>query len=125
MFPLSHMLKSFVRVGTLKVIDADGKTHVFVGTAPGPDVTMRLTDRSLYYYRNGVNTLAVKAFVPTSVIALSLALIPTFSRIAPFGWFIGAALGAVAYYVIARGRLPILPGDRLEARRVDEESGTA
>ncbi|MBM6594562.1 SAM-dependent methyltransferase [Microvirga pudoricolor] len=49
MFPLSHMLKSFVRVGTLKVIDADGKTHVFGGTAPGPDVTMRLTDRSLYH----------------------------------------------------------------------------
>ena len=29
MFPLSHMLKSFVRTGTLKVVDADGKTHIF------------------------------------------------------------------------------------------------
>ena len=48
MFPLSHMLRSFVRVGTLKVIDADGKVHVFAG-APGPQVTMRLTDRSLYH----------------------------------------------------------------------------
>ena len=47
MFPLSHMLTSFVRIGTLKVIDADGRTHVFAGT-PGPSVTMRLTDRSLY-----------------------------------------------------------------------------
>ena len=47
MFPLSHMLKSFVRTGTLKVIDADGQTHVFAG-APGPDVTMRLTDPTLY-----------------------------------------------------------------------------
>src|SRR5262245_59585376 len=47
MFPLSHMLKSFVRIGTLKVIDAGGRTHVFAGT-PGPSVTMRLTDRSLY-----------------------------------------------------------------------------
>jgi cyclopropane-fatty-acyl-phospholipid synthase len=47
MFPLSHMLKSFVRTGTLKVIDASGRTHVFAG-APGPNVTMRLTDRSLY-----------------------------------------------------------------------------
>ena len=44
MFPLSHMLKSFVRTGTLKVIDADGKTHVFAGKPGGPDVTMRLTD---------------------------------------------------------------------------------
>ena len=47
MFPLSHMLTSFVRIGTLKVIDADGRTHVFAGT-PGPSVIMRLTDRSLY-----------------------------------------------------------------------------
>jgi cyclopropane-fatty-acyl-phospholipid synthase len=47
MFPLSHMLKSFVRVGRLEVIDADGRSQVFSG-APGPSVTMRLTDRSLY-----------------------------------------------------------------------------
>jgi cyclopropane-fatty-acyl-phospholipid synthase len=40
-------LKSFVRTGTLKVIDADGKTHIFGGT-PGPEVTMRLTDPTLY-----------------------------------------------------------------------------
>ncbi|HKH95449.1 MAG TPA: cyclopropane-fatty-acyl-phospholipid synthase family protein [Beijerinckiaceae bacterium] len=47
MFPLSHMLTSFVRVGTLKVIDAEGSTHVF-GGSPGPSATMKLTDRSLY-----------------------------------------------------------------------------
>jgi cyclopropane-fatty-acyl-phospholipid synthase len=47
MFPLSHMLKSFVRVGELVVIDADGRSHVFSGS-PGPRVTMRLSDRSLY-----------------------------------------------------------------------------
>ena len=47
MFPLSHMLNFFVRVGALTVIDADGASHVFGGT-PGPTVTMRLTDRSLY-----------------------------------------------------------------------------
>jgi cyclopropane-fatty-acyl-phospholipid synthase len=47
MFPLSHMLRSFVRVGTLRVIDADGNKHVFAG-APGPEVTMHLRDRSLY-----------------------------------------------------------------------------
>jgi cyclopropane-fatty-acyl-phospholipid synthase len=41
------MLKSFIRTGTLKVIDADGKTHIFAGT-PGPEVTMRLTDPTLY-----------------------------------------------------------------------------
>ncbi len=47
MFPLSNMLEAFVRVGTLKVIDAEGRTHVFAG-APGPQVTMRLTDPTLY-----------------------------------------------------------------------------
>ncbi|MDP6342512.1 MAG: cyclopropane-fatty-acyl-phospholipid synthase family protein, partial [Alphaproteobacteria bacterium] len=47
MFPLSHMMKSFVRVGTLRVIDANGREHVFAGT-PGPEVTMRLSDPSLY-----------------------------------------------------------------------------
>jgi cyclopropane-fatty-acyl-phospholipid synthase len=48
MFPLSHMLKSFVRVGTLKVIDAESRVHIFGGRQPGPQVTMRLTDPTLY-----------------------------------------------------------------------------
>ena len=39
MFPLSHMMKSFVRVGTLKMIDARGNVHVFAGE-PGPNVTI-------------------------------------------------------------------------------------
>jgi cyclopropane-fatty-acyl-phospholipid synthase len=47
MFPLSHMMKSFIRKGRLTVIDADGKRHVFAGM-PGPEVTMRLTDKALY-----------------------------------------------------------------------------
>jgi cyclopropane-fatty-acyl-phospholipid synthase len=47
MFPLSHMMKSFIRKGRLTVIDADGKRHEFSGT-PGPEVTMRLMDKKLY-----------------------------------------------------------------------------
>ncbi|SFB63422.1 cyclopropane-fatty-acyl-phospholipid synthase [Rhizobium sp. NFR07] len=47
MFPLSHMMKSFIRKGRLTVIDADGQRHVFSGT-PGLEVTMRLTDKRLY-----------------------------------------------------------------------------
>ncbi len=47
MFPLSAMLESFVKVGSLEVIDAKGRSHVFAG-APGPSVSMRLTDPSLY-----------------------------------------------------------------------------
>jgi cyclopropane-fatty-acyl-phospholipid synthase len=48
MFPLSHMLRSFVRTGTLKLIDAEGRAHVFAGK-PGPSATMQLTDPRLYY----------------------------------------------------------------------------
>lgn len=48
MFPLSKMLASFVKVGTLNVTDAEGKTHVFGGVKPGPVANMRLTDASLY-----------------------------------------------------------------------------
>ncbi len=48
MFPLSLMLRPFVRVGSLDVVDASGATHRFGGTAPGPSVTMKLSDPTLY-----------------------------------------------------------------------------
>ncbi len=52
MFPLSMLLRSFIRTGSLTVIDASGAKHVFgnPGASGGgaPDVTMRLTDASLY-----------------------------------------------------------------------------
>jgi cyclopropane-fatty-acyl-phospholipid synthase len=43
------MLASVVRKGKLTVIDADAKTHVFGEGRDGPDITMRLHDRSLYW----------------------------------------------------------------------------
>src|SRR5687767_4560731 len=46
MFLLSHLLRRFVRVGTLRVIDAGGKLRVFAG-APGPVVTARFHSRLL------------------------------------------------------------------------------
>ena len=48
MFPLSVLLSKFIRKGTLTVLDAGGHTHVFGGFAPGPSVTMKLTDAALY-----------------------------------------------------------------------------
>lgn len=48
MFPLSHMLASFVKKGRLTAIGHDGKTLVFGGKLPGPDVTMKITDPALY-----------------------------------------------------------------------------
>lgn len=47
MFPLSSLLQSFVKVGRLTVIDASGRAHVYAG-APGLDVTMQLSDATLY-----------------------------------------------------------------------------
>ena len=67
--------------------------------------------RSLYFYSGGVNPLAIAAFVPSAFISLSLALIPAFSLVAPFGWFIGAAISAVLYFGIARGRVAVVPSD--------------
>jgi len=48
MFPLSHMLRSFVRNGSLTVTDADGVQHVHSG-GPGPAARMQISDRSLYH----------------------------------------------------------------------------
>jgi cyclopropane-fatty-acyl-phospholipid synthase len=42
------LFKSLMKWGTLRVIDARGKTHVYSGT-PGPEVTVRLHDSSLHY----------------------------------------------------------------------------
>ncbi len=52
MFPLSNMLRSFIKVGSLTVIDAEGRSHTFgdaAATGAGaPNVTMKLTDPALY-----------------------------------------------------------------------------
>jgi cyclopropane-fatty-acyl-phospholipid synthase len=44
---LAHLLGTFVRIGTLSLIDAHGRVHVF-GGAPGPLVTLRLHDKRLH-----------------------------------------------------------------------------
>ena len=48
MWLLSNLLRKFIRTGTLRLIDADGRAHLFGGAAPGPAVTVRLHDRALY-----------------------------------------------------------------------------
>ncbi|HEX7110441.1 MAG TPA: class I SAM-dependent methyltransferase, partial [Aestuariivirga sp.] len=40
-------MQRFVKVGTLTILDVEGKPHVFKGKA-GPEVTIRLRDRKLY-----------------------------------------------------------------------------
>lgn len=48
MWFLSILLRRFVRQGTLRVRDVGGKVHVFGNRLPGPDVSIRLHNRSLY-----------------------------------------------------------------------------
>jgi len=54
-----------------------------------------------YHYRRGYNLRAVWAFVPGAAISVVLALVPAFHAVAGFSWFIGAALAAVLYALIA------------------------
>ena len=64
-----------------------------------------------YWYQRGWNPDALYAFVPGSVIALVFALIPFFSDVAPFSWFIGAGIAGVVYWSVAkRHRTVVMPG---------------
>lgn len=57
-----------------------------------------------YTYTGGVNLRAVVSFLIASAIAAPIALIPTFSTIAPFAWPIGVVIGATAYLIAMRGQ---------------------
>ncbi len=65
------------------------------------DELFRVGEGRPYWYQNGVNLTAVKAFVPTAVVAILVALIPAVHDVAPFSWFIGAVLGAALYAWLA------------------------
>jgi len=45
---LSNLLKKFISKGSLQVIDVDDNRYLFEGKAEGPEVTLRLHDKSLY-----------------------------------------------------------------------------
>lgn len=59
MWLLKHLFQRTVKQGTLRVYDADGDMHEFVGKPEKPIVTMRLHDRKLYHslFLNGKMTL--------------------------------------------------------------------
>lgn len=48
MFPLSSMMKAFVKKGSLTIIDHKRSRHEFRGEPGGPEVTMKISDPSLY-----------------------------------------------------------------------------
>ena len=57
-----------------------------------------------YFYSNGFHRQAILALIPAAAIAIVLALVPTFHDVSPFAWFFGAALGAIFYLALIRGR---------------------
>lgn len=73
------------------------------------------TQESIYYYNKGVSRLALYALIPAAVIALSVALVPWFSVIKDFGWFIGAPIAGIIYYLVANNRVIVLPADEVRA----------
>jgi cyclopropane-fatty-acyl-phospholipid synthase len=44
---LNSMMSKFIKIGSMRVIDADGNEHVYSGE-PGPNITLRITDPKLY-----------------------------------------------------------------------------
>ena len=52
-----------------------------------------------YYYKKGWNPVALRALLPSTLVAALISMLPFLDWIAPFGWFIGAGL---AYYLYLR-----------------------
>jgi nucleobase:cation symporter-1, NCS1 family len=59
--------------------------------------------QSPYWYQNGVNVRAVITFVIGAAISAVIALVPTFSTLAPFSWFIGAIISGLLYWLVMAG----------------------
>lgn len=72
------------------------RTHVHVQDL------YRIHPDGTYFFSRGVNFRAVGALAISSAGALLLAFSPTFAVVHAFAWFIGCALGAVVYLVMAK-----------------------
>ncbi|MBD1551022.1 NCS1 family nucleobase:cation symporter-1 [Pseudomonas typographi] len=73
------------------------------------------TPQGRYWYRNGVNRVAVQALVPAAVAGLAVAFVPWLQPAANFAWFIGCGLGGLIYLVLARREQVQPAGSGLEA----------
>ncbi|NKG20093.1 NCS1 family nucleobase:cation symporter-1 [Paeniglutamicibacter terrestris] len=66
-----------------------------------PDL-YRSTPKGTYYFTRGVNFRAILALGISAIAALILAFSPALGNVSAFAWFIGSALGAIIYLVIAK-----------------------
>src|SRR5215210_6514135 len=67
------------------------------------DALYREGEASPYWYEGGINRKAVLVFAVSAVVAALKAKFPVLKTISPFSWFVGAGLGAVLYWAVARG----------------------
>jgi NCS1 family nucleobase:cation symporter-1 len=83
------------------------------------DDLYRDVEGSEYYYRKGVNPIALQAFVPGAVVAAILALVPAFSTVAPFSWILGLIIGGAIYY-LRSAKVPVaeLPAEMIVPQTV-------
>lgn len=98
---LDYAMSRFVRAGTLRIFDADGRLHTYAGS-PGPRVTIRLKDRKLY------TSLAVNPQMSAgeAYVDGTLAIEE------------GTLRDLLNLYLANRGNMPRLPGQRLLRRVV-------
>ena len=59
-------------------------------------------EEGFYTYRRGWNPRAIVSFAASAVPAVVVALAPVFAVLAPFSWFIGAAIAAAVHYAVSR-----------------------
>lgn len=55
-----------------------------------------------YYYRNGVNPMAITALCIAGGVTIIMAIVPPLSTIAPFAWPVGVILGSASYMIAVR-----------------------
>ena len=64
---------------------------------------------SRYYYWRGINPHALAAFLPASMLAILVAMLPAWSVAAPFAWYVGTGGAALLYYALAARRTTTAP----------------
>ncbi|MBP1235241.1 NCS1 family nucleobase:cation symporter-1 [Arthrobacter sp. PvP102] len=58
--------------------------------------------RGAYWYTKGFNLTAVRALAIAAALSVSAALVPAFSVVAPFSWFVGAGTAFLVYPYLAK-----------------------
>ncbi|HBX80693.1 MAG TPA: nitrate reductase [Propionibacteriaceae bacterium] len=73
-------------------------------------------EEGFYTYQDGFNRKAIVSFLLVSIPTILIALVPQFSVLAPFSWFIGAGLAFGVHYLISRNDPSILKSIEVSQR---------